>query len=68
MPEGGYTLCKPTWGKKHNAILHERNVKTLTEELRLARLKIELQDFMVNISSKEFGIDLQKKHGTTPSK
>ena len=44
------------------------DTKLLQEELRLARLKIELQDFMLDISSKELGIDLRKKHGTRRSK
>src|ERR1700712_3017035 len=44
------------------------DIKTLKEELRLARLKIELQDLMIDISSKELGIDLRKKHGTKRSK
>ena len=44
------------------------DVKTLREELRKARLKIELQDLMIDISSKELGIDLRKKHGTRQSK
>lgn len=44
------------------------DVKTLKEELRKARLKIELQDLMIDISSKELGIDLRKKHGTRRSK
>jgi len=44
------------------------DVKTLREELRKARLKIELQDLMIDISSKELGIDLRKKHGTKRSK
>ena len=44
------------------------DVKTLREELRKARLKIELQDLMIDISSKELGIDLRKKHGTRRSK
>ena len=44
------------------------DVKTLKEELRKARLKIELQDLMIDISSKELGIDLRKKHGTRQSK
>ncbi len=43
-------------------------VKALKEELRKARLKIELQDLMIDISSKELGIDLRKKHGTRRSK
>ena len=44
------------------------DVKTLREELRKAHLKIELQDLMIDISSKELGIDLRKKHGTRRSK
>jgi hypothetical protein len=40
----------------------------LKEELRKARLKIELQDLMLDISSKELGIDLRKKHGARRSK
>jgi transposase len=44
------------------------DVAALKEELRLARLTIELQDFMIDISSKELGIDLRKKHGTRQSK
>jgi DNA-binding transcriptional regulator LsrR (DeoR family) len=43
-------------------------VRALREELRKARLKIELQDLMIDISSKELGIDLRKKHGTRRSK
>jgi hypothetical protein len=44
------------------------DVNLLKKELREARLKIELQDFMLDISSKELGIDLRKKHGTRQSK
>ena len=44
------------------------DVAVLKEELRKARLKIELQDLMLDISSKELGIDLRKKHGTRQSK
>jgi hypothetical protein len=44
------------------------DVAVLKEELRKARLKIELQDLMLDISSKELGIDLRKKHGTRRSK
>ncbi|HZX57758.1 MAG TPA: hypothetical protein VFE54_03500 [Mucilaginibacter sp.] len=43
-------------------------VKALKEALRVAQLKIELQDLMIDISSKELGIDLRKKHGTRRSK
>jgi transposase len=44
------------------------DVASLKEALRKARLKIELQDLMLDISSKELGIDLRKKHGTRRSK
>lgn len=44
------------------------DINLLKKELRDARLKIELQDFMLDISSKELGIDLRKKHGTRRSK
>lgn len=44
------------------------DIDLLKKELREARLKIELQDFMLDISSKELGIDLRKKHGTRQSK
>jgi len=44
------------------------DIQLLKAELRKARLKIELQDLMIDISSKELGIDLRKKHGTRQSK
>jgi len=44
------------------------DIDLLKRELRQARLKIELQDLMIDISSKELGIDLRKKHGTKRSK
>jgi hypothetical protein len=44
------------------------DIDLLKEELRQARLLIELQGFMLDISSKELGIDLRKKHGTRRSK
>jgi len=44
------------------------DIQLLKEELRKARLKIQLQDLMIDISSKELGIDLRKKHGTRRSK
>ena len=44
------------------------DIPTLQEELRKARLKIELQDLMLDISSKELGLDLRKKHGTRQSR
>ena len=43
------------------------DINLLKAELRKARIKIELQDMMLDISSKELGIDLRKKHGTRQS-
>jgi hypothetical protein len=40
------------------------DVMVLKEALRKARLKIELQDLIIDISSKELGVDLRKKPGT----
>jgi hypothetical protein len=56
-----------TSGSVEEAALPE-DIKTLKEALRKAHLKIELQDLMIDISSKELGIDLRKKHGTRQSK
>ena len=44
------------------------DVLLLKQELRKARLKVELQDLMLDIASKELGVDLRKKHGTRRSK
>jgi hypothetical protein len=43
------------------------DIDLLKKELREARLTIELQGYMLDISSKELGIDLRKKHGTRQS-
>ena len=43
------------------------DIQHLREELRKARLNIELQDLIIDISGKELGIDLRKKHGTRQS-
>jgi hypothetical protein len=40
------------------------DIKLLKEELRKAKLKIELQDLMIDIANKELGIDIRKKSGT----
>lgn len=40
----------------------------LKEELRKARLKIELQDLMIDIAGKELGVDIRKKSGTRQSR
>jgi hypothetical protein len=44
------------------------DVGALKKALQQALLKIELQDLMIDISSKELGVDLRKKHGTRQSK
>jgi cyanate lyase len=44
------------------------DINQLREELRQARLKIELQDLMLDIASKELGVDIRKKSGTRQSK
>jgi hypothetical protein len=69
-------MSKHNKGKKGKAIVVMAkkelglpdDIDLLKKELREARLKIELQDFMLDISSKELGIDLRKKHGTRQSK
>ena len=43
------------------------DVKTLKEELRKAKLKIELLDSVIDIASKELGVDIRKKSGTRQS-
>lgn len=43
------------------------DIQLLKEELRKARLKIELQDLMIDIASKELGVDIRKKSGTRQS-
>ena len=43
------------------------DVQALKEELRKARLMIELQDLMIDIASKELGVDIRKKPGTRQS-
>jgi transposase len=40
------------------------DVKLLKAEIRKLKLKIELQDIIIDISSKEMGVDLRKKRGT----
>jgi hypothetical protein len=44
------------------------DIDQLKEELRQARLKIELQDLMLDIASKELGVDIRKKSGTKQSR
>lgn len=43
------------------------DVKVLKEELRRARLKIELLDAVIDIASEELGVDIRKKSGTRQS-
>ena len=40
------------------------DLKSLKEALRVERLKNELLNAVIDVSSKELGIDLRKKHGT----
>ena len=40
------------------------DIKVLKEELRKEKLKNELLNLVIDISSKELGVDLRKKHGT----
>jgi hypothetical protein len=69
-------MSKPNKPKKVREIVPEvkaelplpDDINLLKKELREARALIELQDFMLDISSKELGIDLRKKHGTRQSK
>jgi transposase len=49
-------------------VILPEDVQVLKESLRLANLKIALQDLMIDIAGKELGIDLRKKHGTRQSK
>lgn len=44
------------------------DVEAIKKELRNIRLKMELQDLMIDIASAELGVDLRKKHGTKRSK
>lgn len=43
------------------------DVAALKEALRKARLKIELLDNVIDIASKELGVDIRKKSGTRRS-
>lgn len=43
------------------------DVKILKEEIRKLKLKVELQDIIIDISSKELGVDLRKKRGARQS-
>jgi hypothetical protein len=44
------------------------DVRILKEEIRKLKLKVELQDIIIDISSKELGIDLRKKPGARQSR
>jgi hypothetical protein len=44
------------------------DVKVLKEALRKERLKNELLNIVVDISSKELGVDLRKKYGARQSR
>lgn len=56
---------KPTATLPDNSLPEDVNM--LKEELRKAKLKIELQDLMIDIASKELGVDIRKKSGTRRS-
>lgn len=43
------------------------DIQVLKEELRKARLKIELQDIIIEVASKELGVDIRKKSGIRQS-
>ncbi len=43
------------------------DIKILKEEIRKLKLKIELQDIIIEISGKELGVDLRKKPGARQS-
>lgn len=43
------------------------DLKALQEELRIARLKINLLEAMIDISDEQYGTDIRKKAGTRRS-
>lgn len=43
------------------------DVNLLKEEIRKLKLQVELQDIIIDISSKELGVDLRKKRGARQS-
>jgi len=43
------------------------DIKILKEEIRKLKLRVELQDIIIEISGKELGIDLRKKPGARQS-
>jgi hypothetical protein len=44
------------------------DIKILKQEIRKLKLKVELQDIIIDISSKELGVDLRKKRGSRQSR
>jgi hypothetical protein len=44
------------------------DIKILKQEIRKLKLKVELQDIIIDISSKELGVDLRKKRGARQSR
>ena len=71
MSKANKKTATPEPGKK--PVIREEmalpdDMEALKEALRQAHLKIELQDLMLDIASKEFGVDIRKKSGTKPSK
>lgn len=57
----------PPQPEKEDAALPD-DLNELKKTLRDARLKIELQEMMLDIASKELGVDIRKKSGTKQSK
>ena len=57
----------PPQPEKEDAALPD-DLNELKKALRDARLKIELQELMLDIGSKELGVDIRKKSGTKQSK
>jgi ribosome-binding protein aMBF1 (putative translation factor) len=57
----------PPQAEKAEASLPD-DVNELKKALRDARLTIELQELMLDIASKELGVDIRKKSGTKQSK
>lgn len=55
-------LPEPVAAKDESPMPDE--VRALKEALRVERLKNELLNAVIDVSSKELGIDLRKKHGT----
>lgn len=62
--DGNAGLAEPDIKVEESGMPDE--VRLLKEALRVERLKNELLNAVIDVSSKELGIDLRKKHGTRP--